>query len=168
MSGMYSMARSCTARQAGMLSLSSSWLTLASSHRNGSCRMALGGAEWPDGPRGSWHPRGARGRAQLAWIPTTCPRGDVAFGARLHFATPDPKGNGSWYPGGDCRTHIGLAPLSGAGQPGEGLVHDDNSTPQSSLVRATYHSIEEVGETTRATGWDGEFRQLSKGRITGR
>ena len=43
-----------------------------------------------------------------------------------------------------------------------------DSSPKSSLVHATFHSIEEVNEVTRATGWDGEFRQLSKGRVTSR
>ena len=38
--------------------------------------------------------------------------------------------------------------------------------PNSSFVCPTYHSIEEVNSVVRATGWDGEFHQLGKGRIT--
>ena len=36
------------------------------------------------------------------------------------------------------------------------------------VVQVTSHSIEEVTEITTSTGWEGEFRQLSKGPVTGR
>jgi len=42
------------------------------------------------------------------------------------------------------------------------------SSLKSTLVRTTYHSIEEVNDITRSAGWDGEFRQLSKGPVTSR
>ena len=40
------------------------------------------------------------------------------------------------------------------------------ASPTSALVDAAFHAIEEVNEITSAAGWDGEFRQLSKGRVT--
>jgi len=47
-------------------------------------------------------------------------------------------------------------------------VPENDSSPKSNLAQATFHSIEEVNEATRANGWNGEFRQLSKGRVTSR
>ena len=44
----------------------------------------------------------------------------------------------------------------------------NDSRSKSSLVDATFHSIEEVNEVSHARGWEGEFRQLSRGRITSR
>jgi len=44
----------------------------------------------------------------------------------------------------------------------------NDSSLKSTLVHATYHSIEEVNDITRSSGWDGEFRQLSKGPVTSR
>jgi len=35
-------------------------------------------------------------------------------------------------------------------------------------VCPAYHSIEEVNEVLQTAGWDGEFRQLAKGRVNGR
>lgn len=44
----------------------------------------------------------------------------------------------------------------------------NSSSPPSTLVEATSHSMEEVTENLRASGWEGEFRQLSKGQVTSR
>ena len=40
--------------------------------------------------------------------------------------------------------------------------------PPSTLVDASFHSMEEVTELTDSMGWPGEFHQLSKGRVTSR
>ena len=40
--------------------------------------------------------------------------------------------------------------------------------PPSTVVRASFHSMEEVNEASRAVGREGEYRQLSKGRVTSR
>lgn len=40
------------------------------------------------------------------------------------------------------------------------------SSPSSTIIDTTYHSIEEINEISRAIGREGEFRQLSKGIIT--
>jgi AraC-like DNA-binding protein len=47
-------------------------------------------------------------------------------------------------------------------------VSGSDSSPESSVVDAAYHSIEEVNEVLHTAGWDGEFRQLAKGRVTSR
>ncbi len=47
-------------------------------------------------------------------------------------------------------------------------MREKDSSPKSSLLNATFRSIEEVNEVTHASGWDGEFRQLAKGRVTSR
>ena len=42
------------------------------------------------------------------------------------------------------------------------------SSPSSTLVDATSHSMEELNEVQQADGWEGEIRQLGKGRVTSR
>ena len=41
-------------------------------------------------------------------------------------------------------------------------------SPPSTVVDAVYHTMEEVNELARAIGREGEYRQLSKGRVTSR
>jgi len=45
-------------------------------------------------------------------------------------------------------------------------VKNSPSSPNSTIVDTTYHSIEEVSEISRAIGREGELRQLGKGLIT--
>jgi AraC-like DNA-binding protein len=45
-------------------------------------------------------------------------------------------------------------------------VSGNSSSPPSTVIDATFHSMEEVNEVTHTTGWSGEFGQLSKGRVT--
>ena len=40
--------------------------------------------------------------------------------------------------------------------------------PPSTLVDVRYHSMDEVNQVARATGWQGDYRQLSKGPVTSR
>jgi AraC-like DNA-binding protein len=47
-------------------------------------------------------------------------------------------------------------------------VSGNSPSPPSTVVDATFNSMEEVNELTRAIGREGEFRQLSKGRVTSR
>jgi AraC-like DNA-binding protein len=44
----------------------------------------------------------------------------------------------------------------------------NHCNPSSTLVDATFHSMEEVNELTRAIGREGEFHQLSRGLVTSR
>ncbi len=46
------------------------------------------------------------------------------------------------------------------------LVPDNRDNPPSTLVDASFHSLEEINELNRAIGREGELRQLGKGRIT--
>ena len=43
-----------------------------------------------------------------------------------------------------------------------------DSSPKSNLVDANFHSMEEVTEVARATGWQGQYHQLGKGPVTSR
>ena len=45
-------------------------------------------------------------------------------------------------------------------------MSESSSSLRSAVVDATFHSMEEVNELSRANGREGEFRQLSKGRVT--
>ena len=47
-------------------------------------------------------------------------------------------------------------------------MREKDSSSKSSFVCPAYHSIEEVNEVLQTAGWDGEFRQLAKGRVNGR
>ncbi len=47
------------------------------------------------------------------------------------------------------------------------MVVKPSSTP-STFVDVTSHSVEQVTEELRKKGWEGEYRQLSKGRVTSR
>ena len=42
------------------------------------------------------------------------------------------------------------------------------SSPESTLVEATFHSMEELNEVARATGWQARYRQMGKGPVTSR
>jgi len=48
------------------------------------------------------------------------------------------------------------------------LVPDNRYNPPSTLVDASFHSMEEVTELTDSMDWPGEFHQLSKGLVTSR
>jgi len=47
-------------------------------------------------------------------------------------------------------------------------VSVENSSRPSVFLKASFHSMEEVTGVTSATGFGGEFRQLSRGRVTSR
>ncbi|MGB5329107.1 MAG: AraC family transcriptional regulator [Gammaproteobacteria bacterium] len=42
------------------------------------------------------------------------------------------------------------------------------SSPGSTLVDATFHSMEELEEVAHANGWQGQYRQMGKGQVTSR
>ena len=48
------------------------------------------------------------------------------------------------------------------------LMSESSFSLRSTVVDTTFHSMEEVNELSRASGREGEYRQLSKGRITDR
>ena len=48
------------------------------------------------------------------------------------------------------------------------IVPDNRDNPPSTLVDASFHSMEEVTELTDSMGWPGEFHQLNTGPVTSR
>jgi len=48
------------------------------------------------------------------------------------------------------------------------VVNYTRSSTRSTLVEATFHSMEELNEVARATGWQARYRQIGKGPVTSR